>query len=246
MSELKQTDLSKRLRQTIERGIDANGMRTLLAKAADEIERYYTGMLNWKATAESQSTQPEATKPAQDESDEDTWRRLALQFDGHRMMALSHLRAMLQDAQKHKPLAEEFLKAPPLDGEVILAQRVASLAPAQDLSAAILVLPLPGGSAASTFDPKEHVYSAWQMRELLKAAAALASPADALVAGDRVDAERYRYIRDTATLDNAVWEALEGYGMTNGAGELLEDEYRAGMDRAIDRAIQAQKDGHAE
>lgn len=123
-------------------------------------------------------------------------------------------------------------------------------------------------------------WSAWQHM------AALASPADALVAVDRVDAvkcwkdrmaspqnrewrgameeameaeimelrmvlssnkvdaERYRYIRDTATLDNAVWEALEGYGMTNGAGELLEDEYRAGMDRAIDRAIQAQKDGH--
>lgn len=120
-------------------------------------------------------------------------------------------------------------------------------APAKDLGAAILALPLPGGSAASTFDPKEHVYSAWQMRELLKSAAALASPADALVAGDSEtakDAERYRYIRDTATLDNAVWEALEGYGMTNGAGELLEDEYRAGMDRAIDRAIQAQKDGH--
>lgn len=52
----KQTDLSRRLRDTIcaepfSRQLTVTP-RTLLA-AADEIDRYYTGMLNWKATAEA-------------------------------------------------------------------------------------------------------------------------------------------------------------------------------------------------
>ena len=65
MSELKQTDLSKRLRAKATQPFGPEDF-VLLAQAADEIDRYYTGMLNWKATAEAQSTQPEATKPAQD------------------------------------------------------------------------------------------------------------------------------------------------------------------------------------
>ena len=63
----------------------------------------------------------------QDESNADEWRRLALQFDGHRVQALGHLRALLANAQKHAPIAQEFVSAPPLDGESVLAQRIAAL-----------------------------------------------------------------------------------------------------------------------
>ena len=66
----------------------------------------------------------------------DNWRRLALQFDNHRMQALGHLKAVVNpgtvfDAYK---AAKAFLNAPPLDGEEVLAQRLAELAttPAAD------------------------------------------------------------------------------------------------------------------
>lgn len=60
----------------------------------------------------------------------DNWRRLALQFDNHRMQALGHLKAILHpdsSVDEYKA-AELFLKAPPLDGEAVLAQRIAALA----------------------------------------------------------------------------------------------------------------------
>jgi hypothetical protein len=44
---------------------------------------------------------------------ENKWRTLALQFDAHRMSALAHLRAMVQDPAKHAEVAGEFLSAPP-------------------------------------------------------------------------------------------------------------------------------------
>lgn len=60
MSALKQTDLSKRIRLAI----NANGVisRHDTLAAADEIDRYYTGMLNWKATAEAKDAN--YTRPA--------------------------------------------------------------------------------------------------------------------------------------------------------------------------------------
>lgn len=60
-------------------------------------------------------------------------------------------------------------------------------APAQDLSAAILAIELP---APDPYCASKGIYgfTAQQMRDLLKAAAALASSASALSAGDRVDA----------------------------------------------------------
>lgn len=64
MSELKQTDLSKRLRELAQRLVTPYETAKVMLDAAEEIERYYTGMLNWKATSEAQSTQSEATKPA--------------------------------------------------------------------------------------------------------------------------------------------------------------------------------------
>lgn len=58
-----------------------------------------------------------------DESDSD-WRRLALQFDGHRMQALGHLRCMVKDPDGHKAQAEAFLSAGPLSGEKVLEERI--------------------------------------------------------------------------------------------------------------------------
>lgn len=63
----------------------------------------------------------------------DKWRRLALQFDNHRMQALGHLKAVTNPEacfDKYKA-AKEFLNAPPLDGEAVLAQRIAALAATQ-------------------------------------------------------------------------------------------------------------------
>lgn len=59
------------------------------------------------------------------------WRDLALQFDGHRMQALGHLKAMRKDPFKHCDAAGEFLAAPPLPGEAVLAERLAQLSLAQ-------------------------------------------------------------------------------------------------------------------
>jgi hypothetical protein len=63
----------------------------------------------------------------EDESAENSWRRLALQFDGHRMQALAHIRALLADYAKHAPVASEFLSLPPLSGEAVLVQRISAI-----------------------------------------------------------------------------------------------------------------------
>lgn len=73
---------------------------------------------------------------AEDEGDAaDEWRRLALQFDEHRMLALWHLRRLVRtdDGYPEAKEAEQFLASPPLPGEAVLAQRIAALAvaPAQ-------------------------------------------------------------------------------------------------------------------
>jgi hypothetical protein len=60
-------------------------------------------------------------------SAEDEWRRLALQFDGHRMTALGYLRAVLKDPAAHSAGATEFLNGPPLSGAEVLAERIAAL-----------------------------------------------------------------------------------------------------------------------
>lgn len=67
----------------------------------------------------------------EEEEATDDWRRLALQFDCHRMQALGHLKAMLQDPTVHRANAEQFLAAGPLSGEVVLAERIAALAARQ-------------------------------------------------------------------------------------------------------------------
>ena len=60
----------------------------------------------------------------------ENWRRLALQFDNHRMQAIGHLKAVTNPAacfDKYKA-AKAFLNAPPPGGEEVLAQRIAALA----------------------------------------------------------------------------------------------------------------------
>jgi len=59
---------------------------------------------------------------------ESGWRRLALQFDGHRMQAIGHLRSLLQDPARHREQAEKFLAAGPLSGEKVLANRIKAMA----------------------------------------------------------------------------------------------------------------------
>lgn len=58
---------------------------------------------------------------------ENEWRRLALQFDGHRMQALYHLKMMMVNPDKHAPIVDVFLKAPPLSGEEVLSQRIGAM-----------------------------------------------------------------------------------------------------------------------
>lgn len=76
------------------------------------------------------NAQPAA--PAEVVAPDDEWRRLALQFDGHRMQALACIKALLNAPERHRAAAYEFLAAPPLSGEQVLADRIAALAsPAQ-------------------------------------------------------------------------------------------------------------------
>ena len=85
-------------------------------------------------TAEGATAQTETLRAelADETEAADNWRRLALQFDHHRLQALGHLKAILHpdsSVDEYKT-AELFLKAPPLDGESVLAQRIAKLSAA--------------------------------------------------------------------------------------------------------------------
>lgn len=53
-----------------------------------------------------------APQQATPEPDDDKWRDVALRFDKHRMQALWHLQAMLQDPVKHADIVRQFLKDP--------------------------------------------------------------------------------------------------------------------------------------
>lgn len=58
------------------------------------------------------------------EDPEEGWRRLALQFDGHRMQAIGHLKCLLKDPAAHSGQAVAFLAQGPLSGDKVLAQRI--------------------------------------------------------------------------------------------------------------------------
>lgn len=71
---------------------------------------------------------------------EDQWRNLALQFDGHRIEALSLLR-YVSEAQDSAEAADRigeikaFLSKPPLSGEAVLAERIRSMTVAPEATA---------------------------------------------------------------------------------------------------------------
>lgn len=83
------------------------------------------------ASAAPVAQQPQADELREAEEAANAWRRLALQFDNHRMQALWHLTSMLASPQEHAHDAAMFIKAPPLDGEAVLAQRIKDLAQQQ-------------------------------------------------------------------------------------------------------------------
>lgn len=55
------------------------------------------------------------------------WRDLALQFDEHRMMALGHLKTLLNDPVGHQGRVKEFLTQRPLSGEKVLENRLKAI-----------------------------------------------------------------------------------------------------------------------
>ncbi len=67
--------------------------------------------------------------PAVEDETKGEWRRLALQFDGHRMQAISFLKMILNELPATEfSSAREFIKAGPLPGEEILRNRIAEIA----------------------------------------------------------------------------------------------------------------------
>lgn len=62
---------------------------------------------------------------------ESDWRRLALQFDAHRMAALAHLRVLLDAPEVHRAAVQKFLAQPPLDGDAVLRVYLQKLAEAE-------------------------------------------------------------------------------------------------------------------
>lgn len=58
-----------------------------------------------------------------EESSDEGWRRLAMQFDNHRMQYKWHLEALLANPD-HRDKALAFLAAAPMDGNQVMAERV--------------------------------------------------------------------------------------------------------------------------
>lgn len=103
---------------------------TLVAQNSDRLDFHDVGVLGLKAAlAEAVELGRKLQKKETDNS-EAGWRRLALQFDGHRMQALGHLRCMVENPQVHKEQAQTFLSAGPLSGEKVLAKRIRAIAAA--------------------------------------------------------------------------------------------------------------------
>ena len=62
-------------------------------------------------------------KKAKKETSEECWRRLAMQFDNHRMLYKWHLEALLNNPD-HREKALAFLATGPKDGNQIMAERI--------------------------------------------------------------------------------------------------------------------------
>lgn len=96
------TDLSVRLRETADQH---PGWRSLLTQAADEIERYYGGMLNWKRAAEANAAAPAraaTTVPASESIDTQEFRSLLhTYFDAIRAVDADKIREAFADLIAH-------------------------------------------------------------------------------------------------------------------------------------------------
>jgi hypothetical protein len=92
-------------------------------------------------------------------------------------------------------------------------------------------------------DDAEDAWEVWQAAWNRRAVPQASADHDAQ---DKIDAARYRYLRDTETLETAVWEALEGSASVTDSGVLDHAGYRAEFDRAIDNAIRAASNAASE
>lgn len=59
---------------------------------------------------------------------DNTWRDLALQFDAHRMQAIQLLKLARDSGLANRKQIDEFLAAPPISGEKVLADRLDAIA----------------------------------------------------------------------------------------------------------------------
>lgn len=115
-------------------GIEAAELQTLLANEfACYRPTHPAGLMAWAKIALLDCS-PYRAAPVQAQEPDNEWRRLALQFDGHRMQAIGHLKYMVKDAEAHKLSAEQFLSAGPLSGEAVLAERIKALSPVQPVA----------------------------------------------------------------------------------------------------------------
>lgn len=81
-------------------------------------------------------------QPADEDETEKQWRSLALQFDGHRMQAISFLKQILKELPATEfSTAREFLKAGPLTGEEILRNRIAEIVALSQPTPVVPVMP---------------------------------------------------------------------------------------------------------
>lgn len=169
-----------------------------LEEIATDKDNFYRDEIKSMATELLASRTQEPAEP-------DQWRDLALQFDGHRIEALSMLRFAVKSIEGYtleqgilrEPLAtlKAFLAKPPLPGEAVLAARI------EALRAASIIPPAPERSKEEVRDILQAVahigvdfgYGPYVLEEkFIKAAQELlnASPAPLPVTDDM--AERYK------------------------------------------------------
>jgi hypothetical protein len=135
----KHTDLSQRLRWMAPQQ-SSDGMTRVLIQAADEIDRYYTGMMNWKATAEAKDAahlagQSQATNA---QSVPSVTERQVIFASGDAILAgmkpgyveydfalVRNLGITISDQENGAPTAQEVTKSVPdilFDGYAVLAE----------------------------------------------------------------------------------------------------------------------------
>lgn len=114
-------------------------------------------VIGWNAWLAASHPSNAAGQDAPEEDAADDWRRLALQFDNHRMQAIWHLKRRLGNPQESEAAtaAREFLASGPLDGEAVLAERIAAIA-----ATVQPVVQAPDGWKLVPIEPTEEMQSA--------------------------------------------------------------------------------------